>query len=81
MPQPMTDCRLWNITVVKLTNFITFSLQKNTAFAIGRLMFPAAPNLEGFAFFKRCICDEKEMFILSHLISIDFQLQLPLLTS
>lgn len=63
----MPNCMLWNIIAIKLTNFICFSLQSNVAFAIGRLMFPVSPNLEGFVFFfKMYLCWKRD--VLSHLI-------------
>lgn len=63
----MPDCKLWNITAVKLTDIISFSLQGDIAFITGHLTFPVSSHWEWF--FKSCICVEK-MFLLSLLVCL-----------
>lgn len=64
MPQPLPAWMLWNIIAVKVTNFISFSLYSNIAFATGRLEFPVSPNLEAFTFLKDVLCWKRCLFSL-----------------
>lgn len=43
---------LWNIIAVKLTHFISFSLQGNITFIIGNLTFPVSSNWSDWHFSK-----------------------------